>query len=112
MNGVSWDDFKLQLKDRFCPVDQNRRSRDVLHSMVQTGTVSAYIAAFQRVLMQCTDVSEAEALDKFIRGLKSRVKEVLLPLGPTTLEEAAIKAERIASGQHSSWVSNKGGKSQ
>lgn len=42
-------------------------------------------------------MSPAEALDRFTRGLKPYIRKDVLVQGPTTFEDAAIIADRIAS---------------
>ena len=46
--------------------------------------------------MQCTDVSAAEALDRFVRGLKPYIRKDVLVQAPTSFEDAAVVADRIA----------------
>ena len=58
--------------------------------------MAQYIAAFRRSLVQCTDVSPAESLDRFVRGLKPYIRKDVLVQGPTTIEDAAVIADRIA----------------
>ena len=44
-------------------IDNEYRARDRLHQCQQTGSVIDYPAAFRAGLLECSDVSDAEALD-------------------------------------------------
>lgn len=50
--------------------------------------------------MVCTDVSKEEALDKYLRGLKKDLRQVVLLHDPSTFDEAAKLAERAASANY------------
>ena len=73
-----WGRLRAEILAAFKPVDATRRARDALASCVQTGSVQGYIAAFRRCLVQCTDVAAAEALDRFVRGLKPHIRKDVL----------------------------------
>ena len=47
--------------------------------------------------MQCDNVNDAEALDRFVRGLKPHIKYWVLLANCKTFDEAAILANRIGS---------------
>ena len=94
LNAETWTTFKQVLLDAFRPKDFNRRARDKLAACTQTGSVMGYAAAFQRALLGCTDVSPAEALDKFVRGLKSNIQAEVVFREPVDLEDAVVIAEK------------------
>ena len=48
-----------------------------------------YTAAFHSRLLECTNVSDAEALAKYIDGLKQGTKDWVLIHDPSSLHEAA-----------------------
>ena len=45
----------------------------------------------------CEDVSDAEALDRFVDGLKPRIKDKVVMEYPQTLADAVSAAERASS---------------
>lgn len=49
--------------------------------------------------MKCTDVSAAEALDRYLRGLKKHIRQIVLLHSPASFEDAARLAERAASAE-------------
>ena len=78
----------------FKPVDHEHRARDKLWTCSQTGSVIDYMAAFCARLLECTDVSDAEALDRYVAGLKPTTRDWVLIHDPSTMHEAAKWAER------------------
>lgn len=56
------------------PPDAIRRARDQLAACTQTGNILGYNNAYRRALVVCTDVSAAEALDRYLRGLKKELR--------------------------------------
>ena len=56
-----------------------------------------YTAAFYSRLFECMDVSDAEALVKYIDGLKQGSKDWVLIHDPSSLHEAAKWTERYNS---------------
>ena len=58
------------------------------------GSVLDYTAAFRARLLECTDVSDAEALDRYVAGLKQGTRDWVLIHDPSSLHEAARWAER------------------
>jgi hypothetical protein len=71
--------FELQLCLQFQVEDEVKQSRDLLARAVQTSTVQAYTAHFRSLLLKIKDMSEAEAKDRYVRGLKPRIQmEVIL----------------------------------
>ena len=63
----------------------------------QTHSVVRYNSEFQQLCLQINDISEAEKLDKYIRGLKSAIREKVELDEPRTLADAMSKAQRIDS---------------
>ena len=53
-----------------------------------------YTAAFCARLLECSDVSDAEALDRYVSGLKPTTRDWVLIHDPTSMHQAAKWAER------------------
>ena len=68
---------------------------------MQTGSVIDYTAAFRSRLLECMDVSDAEALARYIDDLKQGNKDWVLIHDPSSLYEAAKWAERYESTYYS-----------
>ncbi|KAG2211567.1 hypothetical protein INT45_003505, partial [Circinella minor] len=73
---------------RFKVPDEKSR----LESLCQTSSVTKYNSTFQAAFVECTNVSEAEALSRYISGLKSQTKKYV------ELEELRVlrKAMKLA----------------
>ena len=82
------------MRSTFKPVDNEYRARDRLRQRQQTGSVVDYTAAFRARLLECSDVSDAEALDRYISGLKPMTRDWVLIHDPTSMHQAAKWAER------------------
>ena len=67
---------------------------------MQTGNSVEYTTSFRQRLLECTDVSDAEALDRFIAGLKLATRSWVKIHDPTTVHEAARLAERYDNTYH------------
>ena len=79
----------------FVPVDRSVFARSELAALVLTQSVDSYIERSRALCLQIPDLSEAEQLDRFLRGLKREVfKEVFLR-DPKSLEEAMSIASRL-----------------
>ncbi|KAA8495185.1 Transposon Ty3-I Gag-Pol polyprotein [Porphyridium purpureum] len=92
---LTWAEFEAAVQAQFLPADHARRARDRLARLEQKGSVAAYASSFRDVLLQCSDVSEAEALDRFVRGLKKDVLVEVLKSRPKTLMDAFHVASAV-----------------
>ena len=82
------------MHDAFKPVDHKHRAHDKLRTCSQTGSVINYTAVFHAQLLECTDVSNAKALDCCVAGLKPTTRDWDLIHDPSTMHKAAKWAER------------------
>ena len=94
---TTWRQWVAALITRFQPINAERVARDRLSSITQTGSVGAYAAAFQKLLMRVTDLPDTQVLHFFLHGLQPAVKRQLLFNPPTSLSAAINDAERAAS---------------
>ena len=60
---------------------------------MQTGSVIDYTAVCHFRLLECMDVSDAEALARYIDGLKQGTKDWVLIHNPSSLHKVAKWAE-------------------
>ena len=58
------------------------------------GSIVDYMAAFRARLLDCSNVSDADALDRYVAGLKPTTWDWVLIHDPTTMHQAAKWAER------------------
>ncbi|GAA5796805.1 hypothetical protein HPULCUR_002181 [Helicostylum pulchrum] len=86
-NFISWPTFKTALDLEFRPQFAARSARDRLFEVKQTTSVQQYIHAFQDILLEVS-ITDDEAIDKFIRGLKDRARAHVIMQDPVDLESA------------------------
>ena len=77
------------MRHTFKPADHQHRDREKLRVCMQTGSVIDYTAAFHSKLLECIDVPDAEALARYINGLKQGTKDWVLIHDPSSLHKAA-----------------------
>ncbi|MDD2978256.1 hypothetical protein [Aquabacterium sp.] len=84
------------LRARFQPVTTSRLMREQLSRLQQGGRhVNDYIAEFQRLRAALPDMSEADTLFAFERGLRRDLAEKLQVQGVSTLVDAIALAARV-----------------
>ena len=59
---ITWDLLKAAMRHTFKPVDHQHHAREKLRVFTQTGSVIDFTAGFYSRLLECIDVSDAEAL--------------------------------------------------
>jgi hypothetical protein len=91
-------EFATQLRARFQPVNSAETARAKLLALVQSkGGVQPYVDAFRRLLVRVPDMSEADRLFQFLRGLHPQIATQIKVSGKKTLEEAIDVAVRVGS---------------
>ncbi|KAG1440621.1 hypothetical protein G6F55_013446 [Rhizopus delemar] len=85
---TTWEKFKVDLEYSFKPSYSEHAARDRLASIKQNRSVAEYVDEFQDVLLDLPRVSDDEALDRFVRGLKDDARIHVLTKEPRSLEEA------------------------
>jgi hypothetical protein len=69
-----WEYFKKCVQARFLSANHKYFSRSRLYELKQRGSVTKYIADFQDICSEIDDISEPEALQAFLMGLKPRIQ--------------------------------------
>jgi len=92
-----WGPFKASLIEQFSPVDPVKTARDQLADLRQEGSVREYTSRFRHLCTIINNISEAEKLDRYVRGLKIRTRrEIELREPPVqTFTDASKIAERV-----------------
>jgi len=91
----TWEHFCSAVVDFFQPHESIELMRDRLHNLKQTGSAQAYADQFRAMALDIPDMSAAEQLDVFKRGLKDEVKIHMAYSSPHTFEEAVKRAVAI-----------------
>ena len=92
---LGWTDFSELLIAKHRTVDEARAARDRLMDLRQKGSVRDYAQRFQLLMLEIPDMSEADCLFHFYRGLKPHVRVHTEMSRPTTLR-AAVEAADVA----------------
>ncbi|KAG1177351.1 hypothetical protein G6F36_010832 [Rhizopus arrhizus] len=100
----TWEQFKQGLEYAFKPTYSEQNARDRLANIRQTSSVSEYVDEFQDILLDLPRVSDDEALDRFIRGLKDKTRIHVITREPRSLEESIRYAISYDSAQQSGTV--------
>jgi hypothetical protein len=94
---TSWNAFKEALQAQFSPIDPVKVARDELAELKQEGNVRDYTCRFRHLCTLISNLSEAERLDRYVRGLKPRTKREVELREPTTFAEVTKLAEKVDS---------------
>jgi hypothetical protein len=92
---ITWDEFQHGLISIFKPVNSKKMARDKLAILKQTNSVAKYNFDFTQLCLEIRDISESEKLDKYVRGLKDKIRIEVELTEPHTLMQAMSKAQRI-----------------
>ncbi|KAG2209684.1 hypothetical protein INT45_013794, partial [Circinella minor] len=103
---TSWKKFKKAIRERFLPLNVYKTNRSQLESLRQTSSVTKYNSTFQAAFVECTDVSEAEVLSRYISGLKSQTKKYVELEEPRVLRKAMKLAENYDNASFGSYHSS------
>lgn len=68
---LGWLELKRALVEFFCPENSELIARDKIAKLEQTGDVNTYINTFMDYKLAIKNMTDAEACDKFMRGLKN-----------------------------------------
>jgi hypothetical protein len=102
---ASFVELETELKIEFEPVNSVKIARDQLAMLKQSGSVAKYVAQFRELVLVIPDISHAEMLDRFVRGLKRSVQLEVERREPSTLDEAIRWADRFDQVSFKSWTS-------
>lgn len=93
---LTWDAFKDALKARFQPLNTSHTARIQLSQLSQEGlSVNEYINKFQLILQLIHDMSEADQVHNFLRGLRPQLAQKVGLEDPKTLTAAMNLTVRI-----------------
>lgn len=102
---ISWRAFQQGLISMFKPVNAKKIARDKLAGLKQNNSVAKYNFDFTQLCLEINDISESEKLDKYVRGLKDKIRVEVELAEPTTLPQAMSKAQRIDNITYQSYTS-------
>lgn len=92
---ATWDAFKHNIIEYFQPLSATIVARDNLARLYQRASVKSYVEEFKAQVLNIPDITDAEKLDKFRRGLKKEVRLHVAFANPPTFDQAVSIAEQI-----------------
>ena len=92
---INTESLFADMVDAFVPIDRSVFARTALAELSQSGSVEVYIERFRSLCLQIPDLSEAEKLDKFLRGLHQNIYKEVFLRAPKTLDSAMSLASRL-----------------
>lgn len=98
---TSWPTLREALKLRFNPLNKVQAARDLLHKWKQMKDVASYNKSFQSIILDIPEITMAEQIDRYSRGLKSYIWEALCLKQYDTLDAVmrdALKVEAAKRG--------------
>ena len=94
-NVRSWTDLKNALVSRFDTINKEKIARDKLAKWRQIKDVATFNDDFQRIVLEIPNISMAEQIDRYTRGLKSHIWKELCTKDCVKLSDAMKDAERV-----------------
>jgi Ty3 transposon capsid-like protein/Zinc knuckle len=91
----NWGTLKMNLRTQFGGINEVANARERMAYLRQAGDVNTYNKLFRDLRLQCGDMNEVEALDKYMRGLKPQTQLQVALSTPSTVAEAMVKAETV-----------------
>ena len=97
-NGVAidtWAKLVIAMRTRYQPVESSMSARASLDTAVQSGSVQAYSAHVLSLLTYIKDMSDADQVHQYCRGLKPAVRIEVIKSKPKSITVAIEKATGI-----------------
>jgi phosphopantetheine adenylyltransferase len=92
----SWDHFKVTIRERFQPLAASRTARAQLHNLRQENmSVAEYSNKFYSLIQLINDMSEADQVENFIRGLRNKLGREVDLQDPKLLHTAMSIAQKV-----------------
>ncbi|KAF2288675.1 hypothetical protein GH714_010250 [Hevea brasiliensis] len=92
---VTWDDFKKALKAQFYLENVAYNERCKLAELQYTGSIREYVRSFTALMLDIKDMSEADKLLNFQKGLKPWARNELVRRGVNELNTAMAAAKSL-----------------
>jgi hypothetical protein len=90
----SFEEFHSLITVQFQGTDPVKRARDRLAALKQTRSVRAFSSIYRTVCLLIPGMTEDEKLDRYVRGLKLKIKTEVLLREPQNVDEAMRLAEK------------------
>ena len=95
---TTWAAFKASFLEAFQTIDAERMARDRMENLKQRASVSDYANQFSGLLLEVPEMHPADAVYRFVRGLKPQIRLHVELQRPTTVNDAIRLAQVVAQG--------------
>lgn len=102
--GMAYEEFCQGMQTMFLPHNHQELLRDKLDALKQRGKMEAYVTEYMALINQVQDMSEADKIHAFKRGLAPKTRAQVGYVAPKTLQ-AAIE---LAQGYDSNFFASRG----
>ena len=99
----TWVKLVAAMRARYQPIESEHSARASFDIAVQTSSVQAYSTHVQSIMTYITNMSDADQVHNYLRGLKQPIKLEVSKQKPTTLTEAinlAVGLEAYSKSSH------------
>jgi len=88
----SWSTFRVHIVRQFLPPNAEAHARARINRLQQSKSVFEYVAKFQALLVEIPSMTDQEALERFMSGLKPVIRTHVCLSRPATLASAISNA--------------------
>ena len=92
---TDWETLRAALVRRFNPLNKKQAARNLIHKWRQVKDVTTFNKSFQTIVMDIPDMTTAEKIDRYSRGLKSYIWESLCTKTYDDLESLMLDALKV-----------------
>lgn len=96
----NWDEMQEALREQFKPENSAWIARSQLMNLKQSGRIRDYIKTFTTLMLEIKDMSEADKLFQFMRGLAPWAQQELRRQNGWNLPSAVAAADRLLDFKH------------
>ena len=92
---LTWSILRASMREYFAPPNEDRRLQDEWANLKQYKTVFEYVSVLTALAMRIPGLAQTQILDKFIHGLKPKIRIEVELRDPKTPNEAYRLADRF-----------------
>nr|KAJ0184692.1 hypothetical protein LSAT_V11C900485490 [Lactuca sativa] len=99
-NSMQWEELKRMLIEEYCPREEIQNLEQELWNLTMKGSeINAYTARFNDLAVMCPTLVTLEynKIERYVWGLTSQIKGMVIASKPTTYDSAKRKAHQLTS---------------
>lgn len=103
---ADWPSLRDAMTHRFNPLNKEQAARNLLHKWRQIKDVTTYNKTFQSIVLDIPSITMPEKIDRYSRGLKSYIWEVLCTKQYESVETLMLDALKVEAAKRGSYRSS------